>query len=90
MSYNHPSTNPLQRPLTIGDWIVIFFLLSLPIVGFVLVIYWSFADDVNINKKNFSKAALLVFVLVFALIITLSLLFGHLYSTIDINNPRLI
>ena len=93
MSYSHPPANPLNRPLSVGDWIIVFFLLSIPVVGFILIIYWSFADDVNINKKNFSKASLLIVVITFALVILLTVLFGHLISTFDINNfnnPRLI
>jgi len=90
MSYNHLSENPLQRPLSIGDWIIIFILTSIPLVGFVLIIYWSFADDVNINKKNFSKAIILLVVILFVLTIAISLLFGQYFSNININNPRLI
>jgi len=90
MSYNQQSESPLKRPLSIGDWIIIFFLTSIPIVGFVLIIYWSFSDDVNINKKNFSKAILLLMVIFFALIFILTLLYGQHFSNIDINNPILI
>jgi len=90
MNYNQPSENPLQRPLLIGDWIVIFFLTSIPVVGFVLIVYWSLADDVNINKKNFSKAVILVIVILIVLTITLILLYGQHFSNININNPRLI
>lgn len=90
MSFDHPQANPLQRPLSIMDWIIIFFLTSIPVVGFVLVIYWSLADDVNINKKNFSKAIILVMVIVFVLAVVFSFLFGQYFSNININNPRLI
>ena len=90
MSYNQQSENPLKRPLSIGDWVIIFFLTSIPVVGFVLIIYWSFSDDVNINKKNFSKAILLLMVIFFGLIIAFTILFGQHFSGIDINNPRLI
>ena len=93
MSHSHSTANPLQRPLSVGEWIVVYFLLSIPVVGFVLMVYWSFARDVNINKKNFSKATLIIVVITFAFIILLTLLFGQLFSSFDINslnNPRLI
>ncbi len=90
MNYNQASENPLRRPLSIGDWIIVFILTSIPVVGFVLVIYWSFADDVNINKKNFSKAILLILVIIFAFTVAFTLFFGHYFSEININNPRLI
>jgi len=90
MNDNQQLENPLKRPLSIGDWIIIFFLTSIPVVGFVLIVYWSFADDVNINKKNFSKAVILLMVLLIALIIALTHIFGQNFSNININNPRLI
>jgi len=90
MSGNQQSGYPLKRPLSIGDWVIIFILTSIPVVGFVLIVYWSFSDDVNINKKNFSKAILLLMVIFFVLIIALTFLYGQYFSNIDINNPRLI
>lgn len=90
MSYNHPEKNRMQRPLSVGDWIVVFLLLGIPVVGFILIIYWSFGENVNINKKNFSKATLLLIVLTFALIIFFAIFFGQTLSNLNITNPKLI
>ena len=90
MSNNHPVSNRMERPLSVGDWIVVFLLLGIPVVGFILVIYWSFGDNVNINKKNFSKATLLLIVLTFALIVIFTIFFGQLLSNLNVTNPRLI
>ena len=72
-----------QKPLSVADWIVVFLLLGIPVLGIILVIYWSFGENVNINKKNFSKAMLLLFVLTFALAVIFALLFGHIISEIN-------
>ena len=90
MSYNHPVTNRMERPLSVGDWIVVNFLLGIPVVGFILVIYWSFGDNVNINKKNFSKATLVLIVLTFALIAFFTIFFGQLISDLNVTSPKLI
>ena len=77
--------SPVGRPLSVTEWIVVFLLIGLPVIGFILVLYWSFGDNVNINKKNFSKAMLLLFVVTILLAIIFSLFFGQLLSTMDLN-----
>ena len=81
--------SPVGRPLSVTEWIVVFLLIGLPVIGFILVVYWSFGDNVNINKKNFSKAMLLLFVVTILLAIIFSLFFGQLISTMD-SNYRLL
>ena len=77
------NVNYIQKPLSVIDWIVVFFLLGLPFLGIILVLYWSFGENVNINKKNFSKAILILFVLTFALAIVFAMLFGQLISDLQ-------
>ena len=85
---NASTVNDLsQKPLSVFDWIVVFFLLGIPILGFLAVIYWSFADGVNLNKKNFSKAMLILMILTFALAIIFAMLFGQLFSFLNFSNP---
>ena len=75
--------NNNQKPLTVTDWIIVFLLIGLPILGIILVIYWSFGENVNINKKNFSKAMLILFVLTFMLAIVFALVFGQMFSNLN-------
>ena len=77
----------IQKPLSVFDWIVVFFLLGIPVLGLVLLLYWSFGNDININKKNFSKAMLLVFIVTFALAVVFALLFGQLFSMMKLSYP---
>ena len=74
------AVNYREKPLSVMDWIVVFFLVGLPVLGIILVLYWSFGENVNINKKNFSKAILIVFVLTFGLAILFALFFGQVFS----------
>ena len=83
MSPESSSPDALHKPLSVGDWIVVFLLLGIPVVGLILIIYWAFGENVNINKKNFSKATLLLIVLTFALIIIFTIFFGQLFSNLD-------
>ena len=49
-----------QAPvMSFMDWVVVFILTSLPIVNIIMLIVWAVGENVNPNKKNFAKAALL-------------------------------
>ena len=45
--------------LSIGQYLTMMFLGVIPIVGFILIIMWSFGGNVNPNKKNWAKATLI-------------------------------
>ena len=48
-----------SRPVSVGDWFVTILILAIPLVNIVMYFYWAFADGVNTNKRNFSRASLL-------------------------------
>ncbi len=80
---------PRQKadPLSVGDYIVIFILFSLPVVNLVLAIVWSFTEGVNPNRKNFARAYLLlwaIFLVIFIITgILVSLVFGQFIPLIQ-------
>ncbi len=45
-------------PLKTGEYFLLTFLYSLPLVGLILMIVWSFSDG-NVNRKNLSRAYLI-------------------------------
>lgn len=51
---------PGREPLSVGQYILMFLLLSIPLVGTILLFVWSFGSAVNLNKKNFSRAMLIL------------------------------
>ncbi|MCX7842297.1 MAG: hypothetical protein N2489_04400 [Clostridia bacterium] len=53
--------------MTMGNYIGMFLLLAIPLVNIILLFVWSFGGNVNLNKKNFARASLLLFVIVFAI-----------------------
>ncbi len=61
-----------NAPLSVGQYLGMMLLTSLPLVGFILLLIWAFSSDTNANKKNYARAVLII-----ALIgIVLSILFG--------------
>lgn len=51
------------QPMTVGQYIVMFLLLSIPIANIVFLFKWGFGSGVNANKKNCARAMLIFFVI---------------------------
>ncbi|MFZ5986735.1 MAG: hypothetical protein ACOYWZ_06390 [Bacillota bacterium] len=58
------STNAYQdknsQPMSVGDWLKTLLLLMIPVVNIILMFVWAFGSDVNISKKNYFKANLIL------------------------------
>ena len=74
--------NPIQlgkfRPLSPWAYFGYNLLFSIPLVGFILLIVFSF-DDSNINRRNYARSfwcALLVGVIIAVIIVVVALLLG--------------
>ncbi len=46
--------------LSVGQYIVMFILLCIPIVNIILLFAWSFGSAAPLSKKNFARAALIM------------------------------
>lgn len=74
VAYYKPMRDPAE-PVSVKDWFLTLFVLSIPIVNLLTCLFWAFGPpDVNLNTRNFCRAALLWVVLSFALNIFLILL----------------
>lgn len=55
------ATNGLCPPLTTGQFLGIFLLMCVPLLGFILLLVWAFGDGSgNPNRKNYARAMLLM------------------------------
>ncbi len=63
----------LIKPLSIGAYIGMFILLCIPIVNLIMLLVWSFSDTVNINKKHFAIAQLIMILIGILLSICLAI-----------------
>lgn len=66
-----------KKPLGTSQFVLLEFLTSLPIAGFILLLVWAFGDDVNENKRNYCRAKLIwlligIGITVFVLIMIIS------------------
>ncbi len=69
-------------PMTVGQYIVTFIVLAIPLVGFIMMLVWAFGSNVNVNKKNLCKAALIMALIVIALYIVLGVVLGGIFATL--------
>lgn len=79
-SYSYPSdlNNIVQIP-SVGDWLINFLILSIPLVNFIVLLVWAFSSDTNPIKANFSKAALIWMVILVGIYI---IFFGAILAAI--------
>jgi heme/copper-type cytochrome/quinol oxidase subunit 2 len=66
-----------QDTLSVGDWMIILLLITIPVVNLIMLFLWALSSDTNVTKSNFAKAALMWFVVI---IILWLLLFASLAS----------
>ena len=67
--YTNPNSG-LEKPLSVGDWIVTLLITMIPCLGIVMIFVWAFGSGENKSKSNFFKAQLIFMgvVLIFCLI----------------------
>ncbi len=62
------SSPNLEEPVSTSDWILTIILSYIPVIGFILLVFWAFAAK-KTSKKNFAKANLIFMIIAFAFII---------------------
>ena len=60
--------------VSIGEWILTFIILILPLINLIALLYWSFSSGTNPSKANFAKAYLIIILVMFVLGMALAFL----------------
>jgi len=68
----------LVKPLSIGAYLGMIILLCIPVVNLIMLLVWSFSDSVNINKKHFAIANLILVLVGIVISIVLAILMVRL------------
>ena len=63
------------EPLTVGSYLLMFVIMSLPLINLIMLFVWGFGDS-NENRKNFARAGLIMI----AISIVLSVVLGGIMS----------
>ncbi|TQK62554.1 hypothetical protein FB479_105338 [Brevibacillus sp. AG162] len=67
-----------EKVMTMKDWILVSLFMMIPIANIVLLFMWAFGSDGNLNRKNWSKATLLLM----AILLGLYFVFGTIIAII--------
>ncbi len=49
-----------SEPLRVGQYMGMLLLMCVPILNIILLFVWGFGSSVNLNKKNFARASLIL------------------------------
>ncbi|MCD7930037.1 MAG: hypothetical protein LUH15_00925 [Tannerellaceae bacterium] len=70
-----------QKITSVGEWIVTFILMGIPVVGFIMLCVWAFGNNTSPAKANFAKAALIMMVIGFVLVILFWGVIGAMFAS---------
>lgn len=79
MAQNYDNVPANLRPISAWGYVGYQLLFSIPLVGFILLIVFSF-DDSNINRRNFARSYFVVFLLGIILAVVLGILGVSLFG----------
>jgi len=65
----------LEKPVSVGDWILTLILLCIPLVNIIMMFVWAFGGTPSISKRNYCRACLIIaaIFLVLGLVFTFAL-----------------
>ena len=64
------------KPMSVGDWILTFLIMVIPIVNIVMLFVWGFGNNTHPSKASWAKAALILIAISFVLYFVF---FGAMY-----------
>lgn len=59
----------LEKPLSLGEWIITLIVVAIPCVGFIMMFVWGFGKGGNTSRRNYCRAALILTAIVYVLLI---------------------
>ena len=73
MANDYNNLHPEYRPISMWGYFGYEILFSIPIVGFILLLVFSFGGTKNVNLRNFARSyfCLLILVVIFAIVVAI-------------------
>ena len=59
--YQQPIYDPTREVMSVGSYVFMFILLSIPVVNVICWIVWLVSPDTNKNKKNYVIANIIIY-----------------------------
>ncbi len=51
--------NENYRPVSVGEWMVTYLLMFIPLVNLIMLFVWAFGGNAPVSKANWAKASLI-------------------------------
>ena len=71
-----PVAQPVTNQMTLGNWMLTMLVLSIPLVGFIMLLVWAFGGHDQPSRRTYCQASLLWGVIVLVISILIILIFG--------------
>lgn len=68
--------NREDRPLTVGDWIITFIILAIPLLNVIMLLVWALSGNTHPSKRSYAQASITVFLFFFAIFLLLAVFGG--------------
>ncbi|MBR4057775.1 MAG: zinc ribbon domain-containing protein [Oscillospiraceae bacterium] len=76
-----PVDDRRTRVMSTGGYMAALFLMSIPVVGFILQIVWAAGAARNLNRRHLARGYLFLSLIIFAVTVILAVLFAAVFST---------
>ncbi len=77
---NHKQAELDREPITVGGYLIMFLVMCIPVVNLVVLLLWAFGKNGNVNRRNFSRAALIYIAIGIVLSISAALFFVGIFA----------
>lgn len=74
-NYQQPQQTQNPPPVTLGDWIITFIIMAIPIVNIIMLFVWGFGNT-NPSKANWAKASLIFMLIAFVIYFIIAVIIG--------------
>lgn len=70
-------------PVTTGNWVLTLLIAAIPVLNIIMLLVWSFGSSTEKSKSNWAKAQLIWTLIVVAISVIASLVFGvNIYDAV--------
>jgi predicted permease len=54
----------MSKQMSVGDWIVTYLLMCIPLVGIIMLFVWAFGSDTRPSRKTWAQATLILLLVI--------------------------
>lgn len=71
-------SNPEYKPVSVGNWIITFIVLGIPLINVIMLIIWALGGTAHPSKKTFAQAFFVLLGISFCISLLIALIWPNL------------